>query len=280
MIVDGLAYGAMPEAAIRALARRPLALCHHPLAHEPGLQPSVAARLRESERAALALSAHVFVTSAETKRTLLAEFGLADEKVTVAPPGLDHAKPARGRAGAPTVLCVASFTPRKGHLALVAALAMLPPEVEWRAVFSGPEDRSPETAAAVRRAVAEAGLGGRIEFAGAGSRGALDRLYDEATIFALASTYEGYGMVFAEAMMRTLPIAAFDLPTLREMAPPEALRLAPMGDVAALSVAIEGLLRDPAARREAGAAGRRAALAMPGWEGSWEIVRGALERMG
>ena len=96
VIVDGLAFGAMPAALIRALPRKPLALCHHPLAHEPGLDAATAARLRETEREALALAAHVIVTSAATKRTLATEFALPEAKITVAPPGLDRAAAARG----------------------------------------------------------------------------------------------------------------------------------------------------------------------------------------
>lgn len=278
MIVDGLAYGAMPEGLIRALPRQPVALCHHPLAHEPGLSAEAAARLLGSERAALALAAHVIVTSDTTKRTLVSEFSVPEAAITVAPPGLDPAEPARGAAGAPLILSVGSLTPRKGHLALVGALASLPPGRVWRAVFAGPEDRSPETARAVRRAVADAGLATRIAFAGAVGRETLDQLYGEASLFALASGYEGYGMVFAEAMMRGLPVVAFDLPTLREIAPPGARRLAPVGDVPTLSAALDAYLVDPALRRAAGLAGRRAALAMPGWETTWAAVRAALGR--
>ncbi|MEX2518276.1 MAG: glycosyltransferase family 4 protein [Paracoccaceae bacterium] len=280
LIIDGLAYAALPHDLIHRLPRPPLALCHHPLGHEPGLATAQAARLIANERAALALAAHVIVTSEETKRTLIAEFALAAGKVTVAPPGLDRAGPARGGTGAPLILSVGSLTPRKGHLALVAALAALAarrPDLRWRSVFAGPDDRAPATAAAVRTAIASAGLSGRITVSGAVGAAALDRLYDEAAIFALASRYEGYGMAFAEAMMRALPVVACDAPAVRALASKEVAILAPIGDDAALSTALEALLDAPERAGRMGAAGRARALAIPGWDTTWRRVASVLE---
>lgn len=159
VIVDGLAYGALPVELIDNLPRAPLALCHDPLGLETGLDPMVARRLIENERAALARASHVIATSNATKRLLVAEFGLADRQVTVAAPELDTAPPAKD-AMWPPILTVASLTPRKGHLTLIAALADLTqtrPDLDWRAVFAGPEDRAPATAAAIREAIRDAG---------------------------------------------------------------------------------------------------------------------------
>src|SRR5262249_7709567 len=54
IVVDGLAFGALPEIAARLHATRPVvALVHHPLALETGLTRAEAERLADSERAAL-----------------------------------------------------------------------------------------------------------------------------------------------------------------------------------------------------------------------------------
>src|SRR5205814_638399 len=63
IVLDGLAFGAMPEAgALRS--RTPLiALVHQPLALHCGLDTTQTDVFRESERTALAAAAHVVVTS-------------------------------------------------------------------------------------------------------------------------------------------------------------------------------------------------------------------------
>ncbi len=67
LLIDGLAYGAMPEALIRSFNRRIVALCHHPLALENGISPERAVALHDSETKALALAEHVIVTSPLTR---------------------------------------------------------------------------------------------------------------------------------------------------------------------------------------------------------------------
>ena len=55
IVIDGLAFGVLPEAASQLRLRNPLiALVHHPLAMESGLSAGQSDLLRASERAALA----------------------------------------------------------------------------------------------------------------------------------------------------------------------------------------------------------------------------------
>ena len=77
LLIDGLAYGAMPEEAAAQAARlRLVALVHHPLGDEGGLAPAERQRLLASETAALAAARAVICTSPATARRL-AEFGVA-----------------------------------------------------------------------------------------------------------------------------------------------------------------------------------------------------------
>ena len=58
IVIDGLAFGVMPEAARKLRETHPLiALVHHPLALETGVTPEQAAALRESETAGARLRA-------------------------------------------------------------------------------------------------------------------------------------------------------------------------------------------------------------------------------
>jgi hypothetical protein len=54
IVIDGLAFGVLPDAALELRSRHPLiALVHHPLALESGLSADQASNLHASERLAL-----------------------------------------------------------------------------------------------------------------------------------------------------------------------------------------------------------------------------------
>ena len=110
-------------------------------------------------------------------------------------------------AGPMRLLCVATLTPRKGHLVLVEALAALKGR-DWRLTCLGSLTRDPETVAAVRRAVAAHGLEDRITLAGEWPPERVGAAYAEADAFVLPSYHEGYGMAFAEALAWGLPVVA------------------------------------------------------------------------
>ncbi|MFL5280385.1 MAG: hypothetical protein ACJ8AW_05185 [Rhodopila sp.] len=98
-MVDGLALGVMPEAAAKHGGRLALVgLVHHHLCLETGLELYVAERLRASERAALAWCRRVIVTSPLTARTVVAEFDVPTERVSVALPRIDPALAASASA--------------------------------------------------------------------------------------------------------------------------------------------------------------------------------------
>ena len=90
VVVDGLALGALPEAAEKIARRAPLiALVHHPLALEAGLSSADAHKLFESERKALAAARSVIVTSRATAKRLNADYGV---------PRAHHRRAARHRS--------------------------------------------------------------------------------------------------------------------------------------------------------------------------------------
>ena len=98
VLADGLAFGAMPdEAALEASRLRFVALVHHPLALETGLDAGVARALFESERRALATARGVVVTSPATVDAL-APYGVPRERIHIVVPGVTPAPPARGTA--------------------------------------------------------------------------------------------------------------------------------------------------------------------------------------
>lgn len=290
LLIDGLAFGAMPRRLVARIRQPIVALCHHPLALEAGLAPARAAELHASEAAALALARHVIVTSRTTARTLAADFAVPAERITVAEPGTERAARAAGSrvevpgaaasgAGTPlALLAVGSVVPRKGYDVLVAALAGLAEAttVAWHLDIAGADDRSPATTQALAEQIAAAGLGSRIRLLGAQSDAELARLYAEADLFLMPSLFEGYGMVLAEAMARGLPIVCTTGGAAAETVPPGAAIKVPPGDATALRQGVLQMLADPDLRQNVAAASWAAGQQLPTWDDTARTIAGVL----
>jgi len=276
VLLDGLAYGAMPELAEAEGRRlRLVGLVHHPLACEGGLTPAHQERLKESERRALQAARAVICTSATTARTLVAEYGLASNRLFVAWPGTDAATPATEPVGDGLVhlLSVGTLTHRKGHDLLVDALAGLT-NLPWRCVIAGSLEREPATAAMVREKIVRHGLGDRIRLAGASQD--LSAYYARADVFVLATRHEGYGMAFAEALRHGLPVIGTTAGAVPEVVPATAGVLVAPDDAASLAAALRRMLTEPELRQHLATGARAAAAALPRWKDTAQAVAQAL----
>jgi glycosyltransferase involved in cell wall biosynthesis len=272
LLIDGLAYGAMPAAVI-GCARAPIvALVHHPLCLEAGLAATRREALRLLEAAALARARKIIVTSPLTLRTLIADFAAPAHKITVAEPGTDPAQRA-AHGGQPPLqlLSVGAIVPRKAFHLLVRALSPLQ-DRDWRLTIAGPTDRSPQALADVQAAIRTTGLGQRIALVGPVDKDRLAGLYASADAFLMASLYEGYGMVLAEAMACGLPIVCTSGGAAAETVPDGAAIKVPPGDERALSLAIERLLDDRELRQRMAQAAWLAGQKLPRWEDTARIV--------
>jgi glycosyltransferase involved in cell wall biosynthesis len=276
LLVDGLAYGALPADLISRLRDPIVALVHHPLCLEAGLSQSRQKQLYELEKAALAFTRRIVVTSTTTARTLTNNFAVPAAKITVAEPGTDRASRARGTGNPPQLLAVGSIVPRKAYDVLVQALAPLAAR-DWRLSIVGATDRSPEALAALESAIGQSGLADRIKLAGPAGPAALDAHYDAADLFVMSSLYEGYGMVLGEAMARGLPIVCTTGGAAADTAPDAAALKVPPGDAPALSDAIARLLDDAALRHRMADAAWAAGQSLPGWERTAALIAEAVK---
>jgi glycosyltransferase involved in cell wall biosynthesis len=274
-VIDGLAFGAIPLALLRACPATLVALVHHPLADESGLAPVTAEALLRSERDALTTAARVIVTSPHTARDVAARFGVAAPRIAVAPPGTDPAPRARGSGAEPCLLTVATATPRKGHDVLVAALSEIS-DLPWRAIWAGSLERDPVTATALRRRIDAAGLAGRIALRGDVPPAGLGALYDRADAFVLPSRHEGYGMAFAEALARGLPVVGCGVGAVPETVPADAGLLVPADAPAALAAALRRLLTTPEVRRRMADAAFAAGRRLPRWHDTARAIAAVL----
>nr|WP_153358448.1 glycosyltransferase family 4 protein [Endobacterium cereale] len=280
VLVDGLAFGAMPQIAQAESRRlRLVALVHHPLALETGIAPQVAERLKDSETVALKASRGLIVTSQATARTLRQEFDVKDAAILVAAPGTDHVtSQQRDRpdvpADDPLILSVGSLTRRKDHATLISALQSIA-DRRWHCRIVGSDSMDRTTAQALRQQVAEAGLDARITLTGAVEDVALE--FRRADIFALASQYEGYGMVFAEAMAWGLPIVGCRGGAVGEVVPETAGILVRPGDAEGVARALASLLDDPACRLRYARGSSLAGQTLPDWPATARAISDFLE---
>lgn len=264
LLIDGLAYGALPVDLIGSLDRRIIALVHHPLCLETGLPPARQAALQASEQAALALAERVVCTSPATARTLMADFAVPAGKLVVAEPGTDPAPKASGTIMPMQLLAVGAVSARKGFPILIKALETLAGE-DWRLTIAGSLERDPRAVAELKAVVAASGLQDRIRLTGAVVPDTLAAFYDSADIFVMPSLYEGYGMVLAEAMAHGLAIVCTTGGAAAETVPDAAaVKVAP-GDAAAFAQGLSSVLKNRKLRRRLEAASWAAGRKLPTW---------------
>jgi glycosyltransferase involved in cell wall biosynthesis len=278
IVVDGMAFGALPDVAAQLRSRHPLvAIVHHPLALETGLSPTEAAALHASEQAALGAAVRIVTSSAATARGLVADYGVPADRITVAPPGTDRAAAARGSSdGIVRLLAIGSVVPRKGYDVLIAALAMLS-DLPWRLTIAGDRTRDPAVAARLDADLLRGKLGDRVAVLGAVSPERVSELYAAADLFVLASRFEGYGMVYSEAMMRGLPVVGTTAGAIPETVPTGAGILVAPDNVAALALVLRRLIENPGERSRLAAAARAASARFPAWQDSAKLFARALE---
>jgi len=277
IVLDGLAFGALPEAG--ALRSRPplIALVHQPLALESSLDTAQADIFRESERDALAAAACVVVTSEATGRIMVADYSVPSQRLSVVRPGNDPVPPARGSNDALVrLLSVGSIVPGKGYDLLVAALAAIA-DLPWQLTIAGDRTRNLAAAARLDADISAHGLGERVAVLGAVPPERILELYSASDIFVLASRFEGYGMALAEAIAHGLPVVSTTAGAIPDTIPAGAGLLVPPNDVAAFAQALRRLIGDRAERRRLAINARVAAAQLPTWQDSARLFAGAIE---
>lgn len=218
----------------------------------------------------------VIANSEWTAAHVVREHGVARDRITVIPRGVDLAEfdpagigPERietlcaswgARQGEFVVLLPGRLTRWKGQAILIAALAQLQRDgalTGIRAVFAGDAQGRDDYVAELRAAIADAGLQDRVVFAG--HVGDMAAAYSASDIVVSASTDpEAFGRVAAEAGAMGRPVIATDHGGAREtvLADVSGL-LVPPGDPATLARAISEMIAiGPEARAEMGQKGR------------------------
>jgi alpha-1,3-rhamnosyl/mannosyltransferase len=196
----------------------------------------------------------VAVPSEYVRRSVLERVGVEPERVVVIPHGVDTApKPTpsdvlveRYRLDGPVVLYPAITYPHKNHAVLVRAFAeVLADHPGALLVLPGGRGSEEEP---LRRLIAELGISERVRRTGRISASDVAGLYRDATLVAVPSRYEGFGLPAVEAMAYGAPLVAADATALPEVVG-DAGTLVDPDDVGEWASAIDRLLADPKARR-------------------------------
>jgi glycosyltransferase involved in cell wall biosynthesis len=266
------------------------AVLHQPpggIDHGP-MRTSLQARL---DRLAYRQARLLLVASDSLAEELVAA-GMPGERLRVVPPGRDVA-PERaagmtasegplpdlrqGRRAA--ILCVGNWVKRKGIHDLLAAFALLPPDLATLHL-AGDDRADPRYAARIRRLLARPDLASRVVVHGPLTIDGVALLYRAADSFALPSRKEPYGTVYGEAMAAGLPVVGWragNLPYLAEDER-EGLLVEP-GDIVGLAHALERLAWVAALRRRLGSAAALKAQQWPTWDESAVIFFSALREV-
>jgi glycosyltransferase involved in cell wall biosynthesis len=156
------------------------------------------------------------------------------------------------------ILSVGRAVAKKGYDDLLAALALVPPDLAWRFVHIG----GGALADRLKRQAERLGIGGRIDWRGARAQPDVLAAYRDADLFVLAAKItrdgdrDGLPNVLMEAQSQRVACVATRLPGISELIEDGATGvLVPPGDRRALAAALAALIRDP---------GRRARLAEAG----------------
>jgi glycosyltransferase involved in cell wall biosynthesis len=168
------------------------------------------------------------------------------------------------------ILCVSAKRPHKNQEVLVRALQQLPDDL--RLVLVGHAEPYERT---LRALALELGVGARVVFTEWISDADLEGMWAAATVAAVPSLAEGFGLPLIEAIAHEVPVVASELPVLREVGGTIPRHFDPH-DPADAARAILAAIDDPPDRAIV-----RAWAARFSWEAAaaatWEVYERALQ---
>ncbi len=224
-------------------------------------------------------SVDAFVFNSETTRETVESLLRKKTRNVVATPGGDRfprsmtaAEVAARAAGSEElrILFVGNLIPRKGLHSLLQALRSLEGR-SFRLDVVGREEADRRYAASIRREVVKLGLSGRVHFHGSLAGAELEERFRTAHVLVVPSSYEGFGIVYLEAMGFGLPVIASAWGASDEIVRHESTGfLVPPGDSWSLARRIESFLEDRELLARMSVAAYEAFEDHPGWEASMQ----------
>jgi len=206
--------------------------------------------------------------SNNSKHDITEQMGVAPERMTIVPVGVDEAVfrplPHIARVPGRLMTTASSDVPMKGLMPLLDAVAKVRaerPDVTLT-IIGRPRDRSK-----VPARIDELGLTDAVTWVSGVEQERIVELYAEAEIAVVPSLYEGFSLPAIEAMACGVPLVTTTGGAIPEVVGPDgvAARTVTPGDADALAVAILDTLTNGELRSRLGAAGRDRVLGNFTW---------------
>jgi glycosyltransferase involved in cell wall biosynthesis len=112
----------------------------------------------------------------------------------------------------------------------------------------------------------ELAIARRVTLAGEVVNGALEALWQQTDLFALATHYEGYGMAIAEALKRGVPVAVTAGGAAGALVVPEAGVVCPPDDRDQLSKSLRRIIFSQGLRHDMAEVAWQSGQALPSWQ--------------
>jgi glycosyltransferase involved in cell wall biosynthesis len=167
---------------------------------------------------------------------------------------------------------------RKGHKFLLHSLSRLK-DLNWRLDCYGSTEFDTKLFDELQSFVKAENMSEKVAFHGAVSDEMIEAAYTTSDVFVLPSLFEGYGMVYAEAIVRGLPIIASTAGAIPDTVPQTCGILVEPENTNMLTQALEQMISNEHLRNNYRQGAMTAAEDFPTWQGSATQFRELLKDM-
>jgi len=265
-----------------------VALVHH--VQSDDMRGRLAGVRRQIERRYLDSVDGAVCTSQFTRRRATALGATFDESVVAPPAGRvagralgDQQVRQRAAEGPLRITFVGNLIPRKGLITLLSAVDRAVNRhgmTDWQLTVVGSHEANPASASRAVDKATELGIADSVEFTGEVPESALTAILEASHMLCVPSRYEGFGMVYLEAMeYGVVPIGSSNGGAGEFIADGDNGFLVDPGDTERIAALLADLAADRDRLTDLGVAALDTAAAHPGWDETLGEVRALLKRV-
>lgn len=259
-IIDGMLLPRLHHRLDELAKDDAVALIHHIAAAASRNEPS-RTQIIALERSMLSHLRRIVATSAPVAARLGSDLGITAHAIA---PGQHDTARATPDPTAPIILSVGVLTRRKGHGRLIQTASHLL-DLPWHLVIAGDAQREPAHAAELRILADDLGLATRVSILVDPAPEILEAEWRRASVFALATCWEGYPSAIAEALQRGIPCLTTAGASAEAILQSTAGAICPLDDMATFGKCLRRLLFDRGLQADMATAAYATGQALPRW---------------